>query len=1020
MKPLVSLDLETHLIQPGLAAPPIVCGSYAREGDLTTHAQVVLRDEIVRHFKALLAGQVVIGGANLVYDLGCFAAHDPRLLKPIFDALDADRFTSTDIIEALHDNARGLMFVEANGTPFGRYSLGQLEARYLSIDRSEEKHGENAWRLRYAELDGVPLEQWPQEAIDYPRRDAQGTYDVLTRQLYDEGRQNLQCVPDEMRAAWALRLASIWGMRTDGVMVAYVVREIHEQHERSRREFFDVGIVRVRACTKKKGEYEKADDISEQWLDQATVRLGQLYRESAPEWLSRRLTDIESAKKALRKGKPIRFATDTTRLREIVSDAYQGDAPRTEGGEVSYSRDTLEESGSELLEQYAEDGPNEKLLSTYVDVLEQGTRVPINPEYNSIVATQRTSCRKPNLQQLPRKGRVRECFVPRQGSPGEPGWVYCSVDYSALEMCTLAQCCVWLFQSSAMADQINAGRDLHVFLASQFLGIEYDEGAARRKAKEPAFVNLRQAAKPCFGADTLVLTEAGWKRIVDVELTDRLWDGVEWVTHSGLVDKGEQTTWAAHSVDATPDHEIWTGHGWRAWKEVLTSRSLFQSALSSATLPLSPGSVASQLGDQSASTPACGVAAALSSTSPDTSSKQGTPNGAKTATSGTFAVSAVSDSRGSFQMRSTEPDSSRDSLQQSTAATAKALQTTLTTAGEESRLLPSGAPTAAPFLRMFKPSPAGISLISRWIESTTTGGMSPATFDSAQQPKMSGTAEACQPCSSGSEISKKRMRVYDLSYAGPRNRYTILTDKGPVLAHNCNFGLGGLMGAPKLVFTARKDGVRFCELLRGCQCGTSKTVKYKGRAIGPTCVECLAIAEDLKAAYFSAYPEVSQYHEVTIATADECADGIPLESFGTGMRRLETGASAVSNHFFQNLAAQGAKRALYALSKEAYTDEASTLFNRARPVVFVHDEVICEIREDEKLHENAWRMAEVMRAVMQTVTPDVKISAEPALMRRWFKGAELVTTKDGRAKPWWPKDWAWGPDQAAKARDSAA
>ena len=39
--------------------------------------------------------------------------------------------------------------------------------------------------------------------------------------------------------------------------------------------------------------------------------------------------------------------------------------------------------------------------------------VPINPEFGSIKVTQRTSCRRPNLQQLPRKGGIRECFVPR-------------------------------------------------------------------------------------------------------------------------------------------------------------------------------------------------------------------------------------------------------------------------------------------------------------------------------------------------------------------------------------------------------------------------------------------------------------------------------------------------------------------------------------------------------------------------------------------------------------------------------
>jgi DNA polymerase len=34
------------------------------------------------------------------------------------------------------------------------------------------------------------------------------------------------------------------------------------------------------------------------------------------------------------------------------------------------------------------------------------------------------------------------------------------------------------------------------------------------------------------------------------------------------------------------------------------------------------------------------------------------------------------------------------------------------------------------------------------------------------------------------------MQTYDIAYAGPRNRYTILTSEGPILAHNCGYGVG--------------------------------------------------------------------------------------------------------------------------------------------------------------------------------------------------------------------------------------
>lgn len=55
------------------------------------------------------------------------------------------------------------------------------------------------------------------------------------------------------------------------------------------------------------------------------------------------------------------------------------------------------------------------------------------------------------------------------------------------------------------------------------------------------------------------------------------------------------------------------------------------------------------------------------------------------------------------------------------------------------------------------------------------------------------------------------MQTYDIAYAGPRNRYTILTDAGPLIVHNCGYGLGwasfaaqlftGFMGAPPKLYT---------------------------------------------------------------------------------------------------------------------------------------------------------------------------------------------------------------------------
>jgi hypothetical protein len=341
-----------------------------------------------------------------------------------------------------------------------------LEKRHLGIDRTEEK--ENGWRLRYGELADVPLEQWPDDAVQYPRRDARGAVDVLRKQLVPEtvfdrphdfgvggsptpsgpedycntcgkkGREfeaagfgelpctphvekrlNIHCAAQEMRAALFLRLGSVWGMRTDPEMVEHVTGEITRKHEESRRRFFAAGIVRVRTCTKKEGVYEAADEISADTLDELEAMIP-----PAAAWAAERLADIEKCRRARKKDptRPLRFAESRAVLRGYVTTAYQGDPPLTEGGEtrgpeVSISRDTLEESGDQLLEEYGEAGANEKLFVAFCSVLRAGARVPICFGFNSTLSTQRVSLFEPNLSQLPRKGPIRECFVPR-------GYVY--------------------------------------------------------------------------------------------------------------------------------------------------------------------------------------------------------------------------------------------------------------------------------------------------------------------------------------------------------------------------------------------------------------------------------------------------------------------------------------------------------------------------------------------------------------------------------------------------------------------
>ncbi len=49
--------------------------------------------------------------------------------------------------------------------------LGDLLLRYLGLDVSADKKGADSWRLRYGELIGIPVDEWPAEALRYARED---------------------------------------------------------------------------------------------------------------------------------------------------------------------------------------------------------------------------------------------------------------------------------------------------------------------------------------------------------------------------------------------------------------------------------------------------------------------------------------------------------------------------------------------------------------------------------------------------------------------------------------------------------------------------------------------------------------------------------------------------------------------------------------------------------------------------------------------------------------------------------
>lgn len=72
----------------------------------------------------------------------------------------------------------------------------------------------------------------------------------------------------------------------------------------------------------------------------------------------------------------------------------------------------------------------------------------------------------------------------------------------------------------------------------------------------------------CLAEGSLVLTQRGWTPIEDCAGTDLFWDGEEWVSACKLVDQGVHEVIDCDGVWSTPDHRFLTKSGWAEAQEI--------------------------------------------------------------------------------------------------------------------------------------------------------------------------------------------------------------------------------------------------------------------------------------------------------------------------------------------------------------------------------------------------------------------------------------------------------------------
>ncbi len=549
------LDCETKLIQPGRNVPRLVVTGYQGplghqaivtgvdangRVDPTIHARAFLAftEKIVRAAMGQSADRVsLLINQNIAFDFSVIAedAHQcdilmgkvgqldslfEQVMQRIFEMLDLNLIEDTMLRERLIDLAEGTLgkdfaSLTEEGNPRRKlYNLKVLTKNYLGVDLDKF-----TYRMGYGKYLNKPLSDYEPGAVDYLTNDVESAVHVASRQSQRAVLHGLPVgarIPnsaEQSKAAFSLQLVSSWGMRTDLSKVQQLEADLDHHVRQLYMVLKDTGIIRMSGVKGKKAgsqDLKRTHELVEKAYADAGLR-------------------VPRTKKG-------RISTAGSVLEDIALITLRGS-----------SKDVLEKDGrideTELFKQplYAlsQYVSMNKIKNTYMPTLVSGVRYPINTRFETILETGRISSFKPNLNNIPRGGektllqrlqsRIRQCFVPR------PGFVFCSVDYNMLELCTLAQVLLWFFGESKMADAINAGFDLHtLFAAEQLLHIAYEDAVSRKKEKQVG--DMRQLAKVGnfglgggMGAASLVeFAKATYNVILDIDEAKALKE--KWLT----------------------------------------------------------------------------------------------------------------------------------------------------------------------------------------------------------------------------------------------------------------------------------------------------------------------------------------------------------------------------------------------------------------------------------------------------------------------------------------------------------
>lgn len=147
---------------------------------------------------------------------------------------------------------------------------------------------------------------------------------------------------------------------------------------------------------------------------------------------------------------------------------------------------------------------------------------------------------------------IRTAFIPSEGCR------FIVSDFSAIEARVIA----WLAGEEWVIDTFRGDGKIYEATAAQMFGVPVEK--ITRGEPEYAYrAKGKVATLACIAEGELVLTDQGLIPIEQVTTCHRVWDGVEFVCHDGVVFKGLEEVMTYDGLIATEDHLVWVeGEHW--------------------------------------------------------------------------------------------------------------------------------------------------------------------------------------------------------------------------------------------------------------------------------------------------------------------------------------------------------------------------------------------------------------------------------------------------------------------------